>query len=52
MAEVFGKVDTTFASGNLENMAALLGTMRRGLALVGNVPEFEGGAERVQVNRS
>ena len=49
LAELFHKVDSVFASGNLQHMASLLGTMRRSLSLVANVPEFEGGLQRLEV---
>ena len=46
---MFQRVDSVFASGNLQRVATMLATMRRGLTLVGNIPEFEGGEFRLQV---
>jgi hypothetical protein len=42
-------VETVFAGGNVAAMAALLARMRGSLALVGHVPEFAGGLERLEV---
>ena len=49
LADMFQRVDSVFASGNLQRVATMLATMRRGLVLVGNIPEFEGGEVRLQV---
>lgn len=49
LTEVLNNVDTVFASGNPEAMVQLLKTMRHSLSLVGRVPEFEGGQQRVKV---
>jgi hypothetical protein len=50
LAELFQKVDAVFASGNLQRISSLLGTMRRSLSMVGNVPEFHGGMEKLEVS--
>ena len=44
-------VKAVFAEGDLQRIAATLASIRQGLALVGNVPEFHGGAARLAVSR-
>lgn len=48
LADLFQKVDSVFASGNLQRIASLLATMRRSLTLVGSVPEFRGAREKLE----
>lgn len=38
-----------FAEGDLQRIAATLASIRQGLALVGNVPEFRGGSAKLAV---
>lgn len=52
LADLFQKVDSVFASGNLQKVSALLATMRRSLALVGNIAEFDGAQYKLQVSPS
>ena len=40
----FARVEGVFAEGDAHRIAAALAGIRRGLALVGDVPEFRGGA--------
>lgn len=49
MSELFKRVDSVFAGGDVAEMAALLARMRASLALVGHVPEFAGGLQRLSV---
>lgn len=49
LSELFQRVETVFAGGDVAAMAALLARMRGSLALVGHVPEFAGGLERLEV---
>lgn len=42
-------METVFAGGDVAAMAALLARMRASLALVGHVPEFAGGLQRLNV---
>jgi len=42
-------VETVFAGGDVPAIAEMLATMRRSLLLVGDVPEFKGGMERLEV---
>ena len=49
LSELFQRIEATFASGDLGRIADDLATMRRSLRLVGNVPEFKGGGEQVEV---
>lgn len=49
LADLFQRVDAVFASGNYQRIASLLATMRRSLALVGSVPEFQGSKEKLEV---
>lgn len=49
LSDLFVKVDAVFAQGNVVEMAEVLSTMRRSLALVGDVPEFKGGKEKIKV---
>ncbi|EIE19328.1 hypothetical protein COCSUDRAFT_67854 [Coccomyxa subellipsoidea C-169] len=44
----FTQVEAVFAEGDLQRIAATLASIRQGLALVGDVPEFKGGAARLQ----
>ncbi len=50
LSELFQRIEATFASGDLGRIADDLATMRRSLRLVGNVPEFKGGGEQVEVS--
>ena len=43
------QVEAVFAEGDLQRIAATLDSIRQGLALVGDVPEFKGGAARLNV---
>jgi hypothetical protein len=52
LAELFQKMDAVFASGNLQRISSLLATMRRSLTMVGNVPEFDGGIQKLEVSWS
>ena len=45
----FARVESVFAEGDLQRIAATLASIRQGLALVGDVPEFKGGAARLEV---
>jgi len=45
----FARVKSVFAEGDLQGIAATLASIRQGLALVGNVPEFRGGSGRLEV---
>lgn len=45
----FAQVEAVFAEGDLQRIAATLDSIRQGLALVGDVPEFKGGAARLKV---
>lgn len=45
----FARVKSVFAEGDLQRIAATLASIRQGLALVGNVPEFRGGSGRLEV---
>ena len=49
LSALFGRVEAVFGGGDLPRMAATLASIRRGLALVGAVPEFKGGAARLAV---
>ncbi|KAK9915106.1 hypothetical protein WJX75_004782 [Coccomyxa subellipsoidea] len=44
----FAQVEAVFAEGDLQRIAATLDSIRQGLALVGDVPEFKGGAARLE----
>lgn len=46
----FARVKSVFAEGDLQRIAATLASIRQGLALVGNVPEFRGGSARLAVS--
>ena len=45
----FAQVEAVFAKLDLQRIAATLDSIRQGLALVGDVPEFKGGAARLEV---
>eukprot|EP00884_Botryococcus_braunii_P002840 jgi/Botrbrau1/12557/Bobra.0169s0093.1 len=47
LSELLGRVETIFAGTDFQRMADTLATMRRSLALVGDVPEFKAGQERL-----
>lgn len=49
LSELFARVETIFAGTDFGRMAETLATMRRSLALVGDVPEFKAGQERLAV---
>jgi len=40
LAELMASVEDVFATGNIRQMADTLASMRRGLKVVGSVPEF------------
>ncbi|KAK9829565.1 hypothetical protein WJX72_006519 [[Myrmecia] bisecta] len=48
LSDLFQRIEHTFASGDLPRIADMLATMRRSLSLVGDVPEFKGGMQRLQ----
>ncbi|CAD7701533.1 unnamed protein product [Ostreobium quekettii] len=48
LSELFARVDSIFAAGDVTAMANTLATMRRGLDLVGDVPEFRGGRQKLK----
>ncbi|CAL5221832.1 g4090 [Coccomyxa viridis] len=43
----FARIKSVFAEGDLQRIAATLASIRQGLALVGNVPEFRGGSAKL-----
>ena len=45
----FARVEGVFAEGDVHRISGALAGIRRGLALVGDVPEFRGGPERLKV---
>ena len=45
----FARVKSVFAEGDLQRIAATLASIRQGLALVGDVPEFRGGSAKLAV---
>jgi len=47
----FAQVEAVFAEGDLLRIAATLASIRQGLALVGDVPEFKEGAQRLRVSQ-
>ena len=47
LAELMASVEEVFATGNIRSMADTLASMRRGLKVVGSVPEFADAPERV-----
>ena len=49
LSALFLRVETVFAGGDVPAIAETLATMRRSLLLVGDVPEFKGGMERLEV---
>lgn len=48
----FARVESVFADGDLQRIASTLSSIRQGLALVGDVPEFKGGGARLQVKNA
>lgn len=50
LSQLFQGIESAFASGDLQKIADMLATMRRSLKLVGSVPEFSGGKEKLQVH--
>ena len=48
LSQLFQSIEPAFAAGELQKIADMLATMRRSLKLVGNVPEFSGGMEKLQ----
>lgn len=44
----FARVEGVFAEGDLPRISATLASIRQGLSLVGDVPEFAGAPERLQ----
>ena len=49
LAELVASVDGVAATGDVRHMADVLSSMRRGLRVVGNVPEFADAPNRVEV---
>lgn len=49
LAELVASVDSVAATGDVRHMADVLSSMRRGLRVVGNVPEFGDAPTRVEV---
>lgn len=47
LADLMASVDGVFASGNIRAMSDALARMKRGLAVVGDVPEFADGQDKV-----
>ena len=52
LAELMHSVDSVFNGENVSNMADALVRMKRGLAIVGDVPEFADGRDRIAVLES
>ena len=50
MSELFVRVDAVFGSGDIFAMAKMMSTMRQSLKLVGNVPEFKSGKEKLKAS--
>ena len=48
LAELVASVDDVFAAGNIRHMADVLSSMRRGLKVVGGVPEFQDAPEKLE----
>ncbi|KAL3131897.1 hypothetical protein ABBQ38_007602 [Trebouxia sp. C0009 RCD-2024] len=48
LSQLFQSIEGAFAAGELQKIADMLATMRRSLKLVGHVPEFSGGMQRLQ----
>lgn len=48
LSQLFQSIEAAFAASNFQKIADMLATMRRSLKLVGNVPEFSGGMEKLQ----
>ena len=48
LAELVAGVDDVFAAGNIRHMADVLSSMRRGLKVVGGVPEFQDAPEKLE----
>ena len=48
LSQLFQSIEAAFAAGELQKIADMLATMRRSLKLVGNVPEFSGGMDKLQ----
>ena len=49
MSELFVRVDAVFSSGDIFAMAKILSMMHKSLKLVGNVPEFQAGKQKLKV---
>lgn len=47
LADLMSNIDGIFASGNIRNMSEALARMKRALAVVGDVPEFADGQDKV-----
>jgi len=47
LADLMSSIDGIFASGNIRNMSESLARIKRGLAVVGDVPEFADGQDKV-----
>ena len=47
LADLMAGIDSVFASGNIRSMSEALSRMKRGLAVVGEVPEFADGQDKV-----
>lgn len=48
LSQLFQSIEGAFSAGELQKIADMLVTMRRSLKLVGNVPEFGGGMQKLQ----
>ncbi|KXZ47642.1 hypothetical protein GPECTOR_34g801 [Gonium pectorale] len=48
LSGLFVKVEEVFAAGDLPKVAEILANMRRSLSLVGDVPEFRAGRQKLQ----
>ena len=49
LADLMSNIDGIFASGNIRNMSEALARMKRALTVVGDVPEFADGQDKVSV---
>ena len=49
LSALFLRVENVFASGDVPAIASTLATMRRSLILIGDVPEFRGGLQKLEV---
>lgn len=49
LSDLWASVGPLFAEGDVQRIAIALGTMRRSVALMAHVPEFQGSAQRLAV---